>query len=251
MHEVPFMGSYMTPCSYRVRVDTTRPSLVFRDTVEVARSRHRVNVRWVTPLDVETASTSYCCSNASRPSHSRTPRPSRIGTCTTCRWSTRPAAMNCARRGRAPADADVLTGGSVPRHLECIRWRGVEEVERRTTLHLQRRALTMGQDVRRRVERRVVAPPPAPLRIVLPARRAELARAHDLRTDPGSVLDGHRVIDPLGTARLAEEFTAAEPGGEHPLVEPMPGMAERRVEGLPLAGGEPVERDREVVDADA
>jgi drug/metabolite transporter (DMT)-like permease len=58
------------------------------------RPRHRVNVRWVTPPGVETTSTSYCCSNASRPSHSRTPRPSRIGTCTTCRWSTRPAAMN-------------------------------------------------------------------------------------------------------------------------------------------------------------
>src|ERR1700737_3863961 len=50
---------------------------------EVGRPRHRVNVRWVTPRGVETASTSYCCSNASRPSHSRTPRPSRIGTCTT------------------------------------------------------------------------------------------------------------------------------------------------------------------------
>ena len=42
--------------------------------------RHRVNVRWVTPPGVETASTSYCWSNASRPSHSRMPRPSRIGT---------------------------------------------------------------------------------------------------------------------------------------------------------------------------
>jgi hypothetical protein len=62
---------------------------------------------------------------------------------------------------------------------------------------------------------------------------------------------GHHVIDPLGAARLAEDFTAAELGGEHPLVESMPGVAERRVEGLPLTGGEPVERDGEVVDADA
>ena len=40
-----------------------------------------MKVRWVTPLGVDTASTSYCSSSASRPSHSRTPRPSRIGTC--------------------------------------------------------------------------------------------------------------------------------------------------------------------------
>src|SRR6202011_4403519 len=62
---------------------------------------------------------------------------------------------------------------------------------------------------------------------------------------------GHHVIDTLGAARLAEDFAAAEPSGEHPLVESMPGVAERRVEGLPLAGGEPVERDRKVLDADA
>ena len=61
-------------------------------------ARHRVNVRWVTPLGVVTASTWYFCSKASRPSHSRTPRPSRIGTCTTCRWSTRPAARNARTR---------------------------------------------------------------------------------------------------------------------------------------------------------
>ena len=68
---------------------------------------------------------------------------------------------------------------------------------------------------------------------------------------PGLVPLVDHVIDTLGAARLAEDFAAAEPNGEHPLVEPMPGVAERRVEGLPLAGGEPVERDRIVVDADA
>jgi hypothetical protein len=34
-------------------------------------------------------------------------------------------------------------------------------------------------------------------------------------------------------------------------METMSGVAERRLERLPLAGGEPVERDREVVDTDA
>ena len=91
------------------------------------------------------------------------------------------------------------------------------------------------------MERRVVTPPPAPLRVVLPARRAELAGAHDLRADPGSVPVGHHVIDTLGAARFAEDFAAAEPSGEQPLVEPMPGVAERRVESLSVAGGEPVD----------
>src|SRR5438046_490428 len=43
-----------------------------------------VNVRWVTPEGVETASMLYASSSDSRPSQSRTPRPSTIGTYTTC-----------------------------------------------------------------------------------------------------------------------------------------------------------------------
>ena len=118
---------------------------------------------------------------------------------------------------------------------------GVEEVERRTALHLQRRERTVGQDVGRGMERRVVAPPPAPLRVVLPARRAELAGAHDLRTDPWPVAFGHRVVETLGATRLAEHLTTGEASREHPLVEPMPGVTERRVEGQPDTGGVPVE----------
>jgi hypothetical protein len=130
-----------------------------------------VNVRWVTPQGVETASTSYCCSNASRPSHSRIPAAEQDRHLHDVQVVGETGGDERAHHGRAPADADVLTGGCFPRHLKCIRWRGVEEVERRTTLHLQRRARTVGQDVRRRVERRVVAPPPAPQRVVPPARR--------------------------------------------------------------------------------
>ena len=64
--------------------------LVFHVPVERGDRRidelaHRVNVTWVTPLGVVTDSTVYCCSRPSSPSHNRTPRPSRIGTITTCR----------------------------------------------------------------------------------------------------------------------------------------------------------------------
>ena len=40
-----------------------------------------------------------------------------------------------------------------------------------------------------------------------------------------------------------------EPGDEHPLVEPLAGVTERGVARLWLARGEPIERDREVVNA--
>ena len=70
-------------------------------------------------------------------------------------------------------------------------------------------------------------------------------------TDPRSVLFGQRVVDTIGAARLAEDLAAGVPSGEHPLVEALPRVTERCVEGLPLAGGEPVEGDGEVVDVDA
>jgi hypothetical protein len=37
------------------------------------------------------------------------------------------------------------------------------------------------------------------------------------------------MIDTLAAAGLAEDLASAEPSGEHPLVEPMPGVAERRL----------------------
>jgi hypothetical protein len=48
--------------------------------------------------------------------------------------------------------------------------------------------------------------------------------------------------------RLAEH-PAAPPGGEHPFVQPFAGVAERCVEALTFAGGETVERDRDVLDS--
>ena len=45
------------------------------------------------------------------------------------------------------------------------------------------------------------------------------------------------------------DHRAPEPGGEHPLVQTLPGVPERGVEREPVAGAEPVERDREVMHA--
>src|SRR4051794_6516904 len=84
--------------------------------------------------------------------------------------------------------------------------------------------------------------------IVLPARWAELVRAHDLGADARLVLLGKRVVDAGGPA-LASQDRGTEAGRHHPLVQPVAGMTERRVEGLALAGREAIQRYGEVVDA--
>ena len=53
---------------------------------------------------------------------------------------------------------------------------------------------------------------------------------------------GEGVVDSGGPARVPE------PGTEHPLVQTLARMAERRIGGLRLAGGEAVEGDGQVVD---
>ena len=60
---------------------------------------------------------------------------------------------------------------------------------------------------------------------------------------------GERVVDALGATGLTDH-RAPEPGGEHPLVQAFAGMTEWGVECEAVAGPEPVEGDREVVDAD-
>jgi hypothetical protein len=91
---------------------------------------------------------------------------------------------------------------------------------------------------------------PLPVGVVLPARRAELVRAHDLGPDARLALLGPRVVH-AGAAAGAAQDRRAEAGGEHPLHEPVPGVPERRVGGLALAGGEAVQRDGEVGNAGA
>ena len=96
----------------------------------------------------------------------------------------------------------------------------------------------MGQHERRRVERRVRAPPPLPVGVVLPARRAELARAHDLGADARLVLLGERVVD-AGAAARRRHDRGAEAGGEHPLVQPVAGVTEGRLERRPSPVAKP------------
>src|SRR5690606_20034692 len=107
----------------------------------------------------------------------------------------------------------------------------------------------MGEHKDRGVERWVGAPPALPGRILVPSGWAELPCAHDLGADPRGKLPREGVIDAAAATGLAEHF-AAPPGGEHPLVQPFAGVAERRVQALTLAGGEAIERDGEVLHSD-
>src|SRR3546814_6661766 len=83
----------------------------------------------------------------------------------------------------------------------------------------------MGQDEGRRMERRIRPPPALPVRIVLPARRTELVGAHDLGADPGFMTGREGMVGADGPGGLRPE-----PGGEHPFVKPLAGVAERRSE---------------------
>ena len=76
---------------------------------------------------------------------------------------------------------------------------------------------------------------------------AELVGAHDLGADPGVEQPREGVVDAAAPTRLVG--TAPPPGGEHPLVQPIPGVTEVQLGVLSLPGAEAVERDREVLDA--
>src|SRR5918994_4451643 len=91
-----------------------------------------------------------------------------------------PGGQEVADHGGASAEAYVLAVRGLAGGLERLGGRGVDEVERRAALHLDRRARVMGEDEDRCVERRVGTPPALPVRILVPAGVAELPGAHDL-----------------------------------------------------------------------
>src|ERR671925_556598 len=159
-----------------------------------------------------------------------------------------PGSKEVADHGGTSAYAYVLAVRSLAGRLERLGRRSVDEVERRAALHLDRRARVMGEDEDGRVERRVGTPPALPLRVLVPAGRAELPGTHDLGADPRIVQEHEGVVDAAGAAGLAKPL-APPLRGEHPFVQPFAGVAERCVEALTFAGTEAVERDGEELDA--
>ena len=107
----------------------------------------------------------------------------------------------------------------------------------------------MGEHEDGGVERRFVAPPPLPL-IVGPraALRAELVAAHDLRADARSPVAREGVVG-AGAPTWLALHGAEGPGADEPSHQPVPGVAEGRLQALVITGAEAVEGDGEVVHA--
>ncbi len=80
------------------------------------------------------------------------------------------------------------------------------------------------------------------LHVIGTSREADLIDL--LRSDPRIVLPGEDVVDAAATAGLPPT------GGEHPFVQPVPGVTEMRLGALTFTGTETVEGDGEIVDAD-
>src|SRR4051812_18684041 len=106
----------------------------------------------------------------------------------------------------------------------------------------------MCEDEDRCVKRRGGAPCALPIRLLGPPRRAVLPRPPDLRARPHNEKIGEGRGDAASPAGL---LAGPPPGGEHPLVQPVAGVAERCLAGLTFPRAETVERDGEVLDEGA
>src|SRR5688572_12880664 len=158
-----------------------------------------------------------------------------------------PRGKELADHGGASAEAHILTGRGLTRRFERLGRRGIDEVEGRAALHLDRRARVMCEDEYGCVERRVRSPRALPVRIFVPSWMAKLAGAHDLGADSGLEQPREGVIDATAAAR---PLPGPPPSSKHPFVQPVAGVTKMCVAALTLASAETVERDREVVDTD-
>jgi hypothetical protein len=125
----------------------------------------------------------------------------------------------------------------------------VTKVERRASLHLDRRAPMVGEHEDRVVVGRILPPPPLPVFVPpLVPHRTEHVAAHHGGADAGEAR-GHRVVvDAGGAARLADH---GPPGArlEHPLVQARTADTEWVLQILIGTGDVPVERHRHRVDS--
>ena len=117
-----------------------------------------------------------------------------------------PGSEKVADDGGAAADAYVLVVCGLAGSLERLGGRGVDKVERRAALHLDRRAVMVGENENRCVERWVWTPGALPVRVLMPSGMAELPCTHDLGGDSRIVLPGEDVVDAAATAGLPTEW---------------------------------------------
>src|SRR5690349_4624583 len=100
----------------------------------------------------------------------------------------------------------------------------------------------------RRVERRLVAPPAFPLGILVPPRISVLAGAHDLGANADVVESHEGIVDATAATGLADQLVPPA-GREHPFMESLAGVAERRLATQANARAEAIQRDGEELDS--
>src|SRR3989440_13077651 len=154
-----------------------------------------------------------------------------------------------AHRGRSAADLDIEPARGLPGATERFLNSAGDEMKDGPAFHCDRLARVVHQHEYRHVIRRVLAPPAAPPVVgPRPAHGAEHVSAHDIRTDAFPEALGKIVVGARRPARFAV-YLAKRARANVPAVQLFTTYAEWVLQSLAGAGAVPVERDREVVDA--
>src|SRR5207247_1734845 len=154
-----------------------------------------------------------------------------------------------AHRGRPAADLDIEPARGLPGATERFLNSVGDEMKDGPAFHRDRFARVVRQHEHRHVIRRVLAPPAAPPVVgPRPAHGAEHVSAHDIRTDAFPEALGKIVVGTRRPARFAV-YLAKRARPDVPAVQLLTTHAEWVLQSLAGAGAVPVERDREVVDA--
>src|SRR3989442_976937 len=154
-----------------------------------------------------------------------------------------------AHRGRPAADLDIKPARGLPGATERFLNSAGDDMKDGPAFHRDRFARVVRQHEHRHVIRRVLAPPAAPPVVgPRPAHGAEHVSAHDIRTDAFPEALGKIVVGTRRPARFSV-YLAKRARADVPAVQLLATHAEWVLQSLAGAGAVPVERDREVVDA--
>src|SRR5256714_1212209 len=160
-----------------------------------------------------------------------------------------PRLETLAQRGRRAADLDRAPARGLPGATERFLNSAGDEMKDGPAFHRDRFARVVRQHEHRHVIRRVLAPPAAPPVVgPRPAHGAEHVSAHDIRTDAFPEALGKIVVGTRRPARFSVYLTKRA-RADVPAVQLLTTHAEWVLQSLVGAGAVPVERDREVVDA--
>src|SRR3989442_52724 len=154
-----------------------------------------------------------------------------------------------SHRGGASAELDIEVARGLPGAPERFLNSAGDEMKDGPAFHRDRFARVVRQHEHRHVIRRGFSPPPPPPGAgPRPPPRARNSFAHDIRTDAFPETLGKIVVGTRRPARLPVHL--AKPArADVPAVQLLTTHAEWVLQSLAGAGAVPVERDREVVDA--